>query len=586
MCKRGLWKIAQQGFLGFLLSGVIFGLIVLNSNRGNVIREQQESSSPREAALATLSLMPDEVRGIKEKGQRLELMIRIAEVLGQQDPELARILLLQTFDETFKREDEDKAEKMPTDEANALRRRIISLIAKDDRELAKSLLDRLDRQTDASEKISASDSSYVQFARGLAETHPDLAGYMVKKRRQSFLSWEGLLFLLDLQRREKSRADSLFLDLTAHVANQGARDVNELLMLYAYAFLPPLPLELTQSGLRALSLPGYRSGTVDSQLAVQFLRMVIPPLLAPERYTGPGPLWGPQGDFLFLTLILPQSLRFLSTFADELELQRDLLAARISARERSHLESAVQQTLSPPAPQQESVGSFLEKAESATNQKVRNRFLFLALNLAVKKGDLEHAFKIAEKFAPEQREEILSFLNYLAAETALEAGNLANALEYARRPMKPSLRTYLLAVIAYHRFRSGDQGEAVRLLGEAEQLARKLEPDRVKASLLLGISAAYGLMNEPAAFPALQEAVEAINKAKDFQGEMSVWNVITVGDFSFAYEINGEAFHFDRTFSLLGARDFHGTMVSVRSLADPVLRARAAISTCEGVLRR
>ncbi len=586
MCKRGLWKIAQQGFLGFLLSGVIFGLIVLNSNRGNLIREPQESSSPREAALATLSLMLDEVRGIKEKGQRLELMIRIAEVLGQQDPELARILLLQTFDETFKREDEDKAEKMPTDKANALRRRIISLIAKDDRELAKSLLDRLDRQTDASEKISASDSSYVQFARGLAETHPDLAGYMVKKRRQSFLSWEGLLFLLDLQRREKSRADSLFLDLTAYVAKQGARDVNELLMLYAYAFLPPLPLELTQSGLRALSLPGYRSGTVDSQLAVQFLRMVIPPLLAPERYTGTGPLWGPQGDFLFLTLILPQSLRFLSTFADELELQRDLLAARISARERSHLESAVQQTLSPPAPQQESVGSFLEKAESATNQKVRNRFLFLALNLAVKKGDLEHAFKIAEKFAPEQREEILSFLNYLAAETALEAGNLANALEYARRPMKPSLRTYLLAVIAYHRFRSGDQGEAVRLLGEAEQLARKLEPDRVKASLLLGISAAYGLMNEPAAFPALQEAVEAINKAKDFQGEMSVGNVITVGDFSFAYEINGEVFHFDRTFSLLGARDFHGTMVSVRSLADPVLRARAAISTCEGVLRR
>lgn len=51
------------------------------------------------------------------------------------------MLLLQAFDETFKREDEDKAEKMPTDEANALQKRIISLIARDDRELAKSLLD-------------------------------------------------------------------------------------------------------------------------------------------------------------------------------------------------------------------------------------------------------------------------------------------------------------------------------------------------------------------------------------------------------------------------------------------------------------
>lgn len=319
---------------------------------------------------------------------------------------------------------------------------------------------------------------------------------------------------------------------------------------------------------------------------MQFLRLVIPPLLAPERYTGNGPLWGPQGDFFFLTLILPQCHRFLPLFADELELQRDLLAARISERERSRLEGGVQQALSPPAPQQESVEGFLKKAESATNQGVRNRFLFLALHLAVKKGDLQHAFEIAEKFAPEQREEILSFLNYLAAETTLKAGNLTEALGYARRPMKPSLKTYLLAVIAYHQFRSGDQGEAVRLLGEAQQLGRKLEPDRVKASLLLGISAVYGLMNEPIAFQALQEAVEAINKAKDFQGEMSVGNLITVGDFSFAYEINGEVFHFDRTFSLLSARDFHGTMVSVRSLTDPVLRARAAISTCEGVLRR
>jgi len=533
-----------------------------------------------------LSLLLDEVRDIKEKGRRLELMTRIAEVLGQQDPELAKMLLLQIFDETLKREDDAKAEKMRTDEANTLLRRIISLIAKDNRELAKSLLDRLDRETAAFEETSAGGSSYVQFARGLAETHPDLAGYMVKKRTQSFLSWEGLLFLFDLRERERLQADSLFLDMTAHVVNQGARNVNELLMLYAYAFSPPLPMELMQNGLRALSLPGYRPGSIDSPLAVQWLRMVIPPLLAPERYTGNGPLWGPQGDFLFLTLILPQCQRFLPLFADELELQRDLLAARISERERSRLESGMQQALSPPAPQQESVESFLEKAESATNQRVRDRLLFLALHLAVKKGDLEHAFKIAEKFTHEQREEIVSFLNYLAAETALKAGNLTEALGYARRPMKPSLRTYLLVMIAYHRFRSGDQGEAVRLLSEAQQFSRKLEPDRVKASLLLGISAVYGLMNEPAAFQALQEAVEAINKAKDFQGEISVGNLITVGDFSFAYEVNGEVFHFDRTFSLLSARDFHGTMVSVRSLADPVLRARAAISTCEGILRR
>lgn len=67
MCKRGLWRIAQQGFL---TSAVIFGLIVY-SNQGNLIREPQDSSSPREAALATLSLRPDEVVALRRKANAL-----------------------------------------------------------------------------------------------------------------------------------------------------------------------------------------------------------------------------------------------------------------------------------------------------------------------------------------------------------------------------------------------------------------------------------------------------------------------------------------------------------------------------------
>jgi len=563
----------------WLLLGIALALVGV---RGHSVRQQEESQSPRDIALAVLSSVLEDVREIREADQRLELTVRIAELLGREDPDRAKGLLARAFEETLTYQDDVKTDELQLSKVNALQRRIISLIAQHDEALAKSWLDRLD------ERIESADgaSRYVSFARGLVEDHPELAGHMARKRLKSFLNWEGLRFLSDLRRKEKSQADSLFLDLAAWVASQGARDVNELLVLYAYAFSPPFPIELTRSGPRALALPGYQPGAIDPQLAVKFLQTVIPPLLAPERYAGDGPSWGPHGDFVFITVILPQCHQFFPSLTDELEMQRNALAARISERERSSWENSVHQALSPPGPQHDSVDALLERAERATSQKARDRFLFLALHAAIRKGDLEQAAKIAERFAPERREEILPFVNYLVADRALKSGDLAGALEAARRPMRPSLRAYLFAAVAYHRFRAGDHEEAVRLLVEAQQIARKLEPDRVKASLLLGISAVYGLMNESDAFSVLREAVEAINRARDFQGEIAIGNVMTVGDLSFAYEVEDEVFHFDRTFSLLGARDFHGTMVLARSLTSPGLRARAAIATCEGVLKR
>jgi len=571
-----MWGIV----LGICSIGVV--LVAVSGDRKDAPRHQDGGQSPREVALAVLSALPEEVRGIRDAIPRLELMVRIAEVLGRENPEHAKMLLVAAFDETFTCEDEAKGEEERLSTLNAVRQRIVSLAVRHDEGLAKSLLDRLDERTESSEEAP----HYTQLARGLIVDRPDLAIYMARKRMRSFLSWEGLRFLLALREKEKAEADSFFLDLTAQVASQGAGDINELLILYAYVFSPSLPLELTRNGPQARFLPDYQSGAIDPQLATKFLQMVIPPLLVPERYAGGGPRWGPHGDFIFLTLILPQCHQFLPALADELEIQRGVLATRIAESERSSLESRVRQVLSPVVPQPDTVEALLEKAEKATSQKARERFLFRALDMAVRQGDVEHAVKIAERFGPEHREEVRSFVNYLVAEKALKAGDLASALDAARRPMRDSLRAYLLTVVAYHQFRAGDHEGAMRSLIEARPIVRKMGPDRVKASLLLGLSAVYGFMDEPDALLVLHEAIGAINKARDFHGEMTIGNLISVGDFWFAYELNDEVFHFDRTFSLLGARDFHGTMALVRSLASPVLRVRATIATCEGTLRR
>ncbi|GBC76739.1 hypothetical protein HRbin08_00204 [bacterium HR08] len=577
MCGRGVHCLA---LLAFLVIGVT--LTIWSGGRRPLQRE--EPSNPREAALETLSLLPDEIRDIERREQRLELIIRIADILRSEDPERARGLLTRAFQETLSDEGGAKDDHW-RGKWSALQRRIISRIAQHDEGLAKRLLDELHERSASAETTSSAQVSYVQFARGLIENHPDLAGYMVRRRMRTLLNWEGLLFLLDLREKARAQADLLFLDLTSQVASQGAGDVNELLLLYAYVFSPALPMQLTGEGPRMFSLPGYRRGPVDSEMAVRFLQRVIPPLLAPERYAGRGPLWGPRGDFFFLSVILPHCHRFLPALADELERQRNLLAALFPQGERASLERAASRPPSSLAPHPDGGEDLLEKAERATDPKVRDRLFFLALDRAIRKGNFEQAFEIAEKISPERRQEILSFVHYLVAERAIRAGNLAEALERVRRPMKPSLKAYLLALIAHRQFASDDPSEAMRSLIEAEQITRKLEPDRVKASLLLGLSVLHGLMNSPSAFLTLQEAVEVINRAKDFDGEVSLGNLITVGDFSFAYEVDARVFSFELPFSLLGARDFYGTMAFARALAHPVLRARAVIAACAGALK-
>jgi hypothetical protein len=578
MYKRVLCCIIP---FGGLVIGAIFMIFVWNGSWGDSIGQQEENSNPRESALAMLSSLPEELRDIEDPEERLGLIVRIAEILERDNPERAKVLLITAFEEMLKR---DAKQTEEPDRWNALRKRIITRIARHDEELAKRLLDRLDERSLSSEETSSAQEGYVHFARGLIDDHANLAGYMARKRMRSLLSGEGLLFLLDLREKDKTQADRLFLEVTSQVAAQGAKDVNELLLLYAYAFSPPLPLELTETAPRMRSLPGYRQSSADPDVAVPFLQSVIPPLLAPERYAGPGPVWGPRGDFFFITLILPQCHRFLPAFAEELERQRNALATLIPERQRSSLENSVSQSSSLPL-RQESVERLLEKAERAPNQGGRDRFLFLALNQAIRRGDFERVSKIAEKFSPERREEILSFSNYLRAEKAIEEGNLAEALDYVRRPMRPSLKAYLLIVIAFRQFSSGEQHEAMSSLIEAEHIVRKLEPDRVKASLLLGVTAVHSLLETPHAFTTLQEVVETINKAKDFRGDISVGNLITVGDFSFAYRVDERVFSFELPFSLLGRRDFHVAMAFARAVARPALRARAVIAVCEGALK-
>jgi hypothetical protein len=92
-------------------------------------------------------------------------------------------------------------------------------------------------------------------------------------------------------------------------------------------------------------------------------------------------------------------------------------------------------------------------------------------------------------------------------------------------------------------------------------------------------------LETPHAFTTLQEVVETINKAKDFRGDISVGNLITVGDFSFAYRVDERVFSFELPFSLLGRRDFHVAMAFARAVARPALRARAVIAVCEGALK-
>ncbi|HXQ36031.1 MAG TPA: hypothetical protein VN843_18590, partial [Anaerolineales bacterium] len=326
------------------------------------MRQSQRSKEPKQGdelllairrdALSTLNQVIDEMGEVEDLRSRVALAEKIVPLLAKDQPDRCRKMLNSIFNEAIASKANPK-EKSILPDLDSIISRTIQAAAVIDLQFAHSLIESLpnSRQTEPQTKQDASTGAtlYLRIATDLIQENPPLAINIASRSLAFGITSETLTFLALLRKRDTGLANRFLLTATQSCKDRGAKDVNELLLLYSYVFSRPNPPVVLSRGLGSLSIPGFseltKAVSVDGTLAAQYLKAVSEILLDPNRY-GAGNvstlIRGVEGDFLLIAVVEPMARSYLSIAASAISSQRNVLLNHLEADRREAAFSAAE----------------------------------------------------------------------------------------------------------------------------------------------------------------------------------------------------------------------------------------------------
>jgi hypothetical protein len=565
----------------------------------------------RQNALLVLDSVVDELKEVNDIQARISLAETIVTLLAKSRPERCRGMLDSLFDEALQLRRDEASQKAGSN-IDAVLDRIIKLAAQLDARLARSYVERSvkeERDTDTNTKPSASDQSsaraaavYLKLATELVDRDRAFALSMARKSLGIAVVPESLIFLGTLRSRSQPQADSFFSDALDSVVVRRARDVNELLVLYAYVFSPTRVPIVSSRGLGILNIPGYRDLAkeypINSRLAGQYLRISTQLLLDNQRYY-PGNLErlasGVVGDFCLITLIQPMASQYDPPSAESLSTQQHVLEGYVNPESRTDLSSTVDRWRSAPAGIEgigpgsaATVEYLLERAEKISDPDRKDQLYYRAAIMAAKQKGSEAAFQIIEKMSDQSRVEAKQMLAFDIATNAARNHRLEEAEQLARRDKDLTRRSYIFTLIANSLLddQNRDDVRAMEFLNEVERLVGSLETNQERVAVLIGAAAVASRLDASRAAGFLRAAINSANKVDDFTGNTRIPRGLRLGGFLFAYTMYDSEFTLAEAINSLGAKDFNQTNADIRGFKNRLARLQATVALCKSVLSK
>ncbi|HWN09404.1 MAG TPA: hypothetical protein VNO50_09105 [Pyrinomonadaceae bacterium] len=487
-------------------------------------------------------------------------------------------------------------------------RKIIQIAASLDRKLAESYIkaytdeenfNNEDPET-SREKATQIAAAYLKVATQLVEKDPNLALLTAEKSLNIGVIPDTLVFLTALRKQHPPLANRFFLGALRGCQARKAKDVNELLLLYAFVFSPHRVPVVTPRGIGAYSIPDYlpaiQGHHVDPLLARQYLEVSSGILLDAGRYL-PEELHrlpaGVVGDFYLLSLLESIAAEYLPNVSQSLSAQRNVLVNFLQSEERTAATTSVERWNNIPSDvnlagsgNNATVDYLVSRAEQSSNPKVRNQFFFRAALAAVHDKQDERAEHLTSKLSSEYGDQARQMLTLAIAERNVRNGQLDEAEQLARSDKVPVRRCYIFTLIADSlvRGRTKDFPRATQLLSEVEQLAHQLTSKEERMSVLEGAAAVYLWVAPGRSFELLRETITTANKLDGFTGYLSVDQTLDVGGFFFDFSIYDEEFGYFDLLNRLGARDYYQTIQSVREIQNRSLRIHSIVVVCKAAL--
>jgi hypothetical protein len=564
-------------------------------------KQEKKSLTVRQDALSAAEQVIEQIKDVDDLQSRVELAEKIVKLLAKKRPERLRTMLNAIFDDAISlKMGPPKNKAMPPD-LDSILRRLIETAALIDVEFARGYIETLSnlRASDGIVKTASNSTLYLKIATELSRSNPSLAVDVATRSLADGILADTLLCLVSLRQVDVVAANRFFITALLSCQTRGAKDINELLLLFSYVFSPPKVPAVVSQGLAVLNIPGYsdeaKNNEPDAAMARLFLKTATDILLDTLRYSA-GNIerlaFGVEGDFYALTILEPWVATYESNKASTISTQRNSLMNYMQAGQRETAFSNADRWKNSPKEAESTSGStqtleyLTSKAETASDPKRKDQLYFRAALTAVRSNKREVALSLVERISTENSEKAKQFIKFQIALQHIQNQQFSEADKLARMDDVLARRAYIFTLIAdgLTQEKHNDSSRALQYLDEVQQLAGKLSNEKERLSVAIGAANVYARLDTIRAAEILQQIIKYSNKVEDFVGDSSIANVLEIGGFYFDYSIYSNGLNIFDLIQRLAAVSYYATLQDIRSLTNRILRLQAIIALCSTVI--
>ena len=580
----------------------------------------------RASAVSLVSTLADEARTFSEPALRARVQARSADALWETDKEKARALFRRAW-EAAEAADRDAANLSDAERRRRaiaqggaaargllnMRREVVILAARRDKELGEELLAKLDEARKDEAGAAATSGQQGPAQTGEQRINPDnpppsmmqrlnLAQQLLDEgnveRALQFadpalypVNTFGMNVLNTLREKNRAAADQRFLSLAARAGADPLSDANTVSLLSSYPFTPFLYITVRPDGnshTRQWRGDIAPPADIDPRVRAAFLAAAFQVLLRPlpppeEDHTSSGR----KGAYVVATRMLPLFERHAPDRAPALRARQAQLAQDTADQGRRIDDELLTRGIVPEDPNRDRAQEALSRLDSAKNANERDMIYFRAA-METLRTDPDKAREYANKLEdPDTRRQLISFIAFQLVQDAVRAKKADDVLRHARGDELTRVQRVWGLTEAASLLAKEQPGRAAEALDEAAAEARKLDdggPERVRA--LLAVATQLAALDRPRAWETMHEVVKAANALPDFTGE---GGDITVrvefkGGGAMTQNNNVESFDLTGIFAALARDDFDRAAALARTLKAEGPRSVATLAVARSVL--
>jgi len=554
--------------------------------------EAERIANERRAQARSLLLsLASDARSFRDQMVRARTLARIADALWDTDVERGRELFRKAWDaaevadkETLRRRDEDiQRQKASTGGGYAIpdypnvRKDVLQLAARRDRELGEEFLQRLKEQDDVN-----GGNQRMSLASDLLESGDSERALQFASAELATISTSSVDFLSSLREKNAVEADERYAVMLDTAARNMLSDANTISLLSSYLFTPHIFVLFHRGSMSYGMMGAGPPPNVAPELRLRFFQTASSVLLRSEPQSAPEQTAGVEDQYMVIKRLSP----WFDQYAPE-ELA-SAMRARLEALGPLVRESVRARN---PNPTSESESTdreqrTLDKIEHAKTSDERDRLYFDLAQQTAWKADMrarDFAGKIEDM---EFRKKAQAQIDVTLAMSSIQRKKTELALELVpKADLTHIQRVWLLTQLAKLLSKT-DREKSLSLLDDALPEARRIEgsdPDRPRA--LLAIANAQRLIEPARAWDAVFEAVKAANSAEAFTGEDGNLNIIfQAKGYSVARDQPVADFDLKGIFSALAKDDYDRAVGLAGSFQREAPRAAAVLAVARAVL--